>query len=602
MTAIQRIAMECGSLLPLSAAGGLLRHKKAGASLQLSKSASKLSKTAKDAVESPGKRPIPLWFHLALAGTVLLFFIWYVAVELHQNGILGFPLDDPWIHLTFARNLARGMGFAYNHGEPVQGSTAPLWTLILAFFHLFTRNATAMVWITKLLDAFFLWVAAVFASRLTAHLATNQWAGLAAGLAVATLCHFDWAMVSGMEVTLSVALVLAGLYYYATRPRGRKAYLSWALFALAVYTRPETLMVAAFLIIDLAIRRFAFRQKVIFWRGLGLWLLVLVPYFALNLTLVHSLFPQTYLAKVGRTSLFSALATGDNRQIALLLGKAPWVYFSGFVSHLWRGSPVLVLLAIPGIIVSVTATIRRKGTTGFLIPFIALGYAPILGMTAPFGAPAFQNGRYLGAPVGVVVLLGVLGGDWLLKRIRRRTGRLAAEGVLAALALFNVVSTGLATTRNTALAESSINRMQVVVGKWLAENTPASAVIACNDVGAIGYFANRRILDLLGLVTPGALAYRRKQPAGNESQDDLGYIQAVKPDYLAIFPSWFRDLQGAKFIQPVYAVDIKDNYASQYDFEPQLRTFAGILVTGLDLEPVQSTTVIFKCDWTQGHS
>jgi hypothetical protein len=547
-------------------------------------------------------RPIPLWFYLALAGTVLLFFIWYVAVELHQNGVLGFPLDDPWIHLTFARNLARGWGFAYNHGEPVQGSTAPLWTVILALFHRFTRSAVAMVWMTKLLNAFFLWVAAIFAGRLTAHMTANRWAGLAAGLAVATLCHFDWAMVSGMEVTLSLALVLAGLYYYATRPRGRKAYRSWALFALAVYTRPETLMLAVFLVIDLAIRRFAFRQKVIFWRGLGLWLLILVPYFALNLALVHSLFPQTYVAKVGRTSLFSALATGDSRQVALLLGKAPWVYFSGFVSHLWRGNPVLVILAIPGIFVAITATIRRKGTPGFLMPFIALGYAPILGMTAPFGAPAFQNGRYLGAPVGVVVLLSVLGGAWLSGRIRRKAVHHAVGAVLAALVLFNVVTTGLATTRNTALAESSINRMQVVVGKWLAGNTPASAVIACNDVGAIGYFANRRILDLLGLVTPGALAYRLKQPAGSESRDDLGYIQAVKPDYLAIFPSWFPDLKGAKFIQPVYAVDIKDNYASQYDFEPQLRAFAGILVTSLDLESIPSTTVIFKCDWTQGHS
>ena len=43
-----------------------------------------------------------------------------------------FPLDDSWIHLHFARNLAEGAGFAYNPGVPVAGSTAPLWTLLLA--------------------------------------------------------------------------------------------------------------------------------------------------------------------------------------------------------------------------------------------------------------------------------------------------------------------------------------------------------------------------------------------------------------------------------------------------------------------------------------
>ena len=33
----------------------------------------------------------------------------------------GFPLDDSWIHLHFARNLAEGAGFAYNPGVPVVG-------------------------------------------------------------------------------------------------------------------------------------------------------------------------------------------------------------------------------------------------------------------------------------------------------------------------------------------------------------------------------------------------------------------------------------------------------------------------------------------------
>ena len=46
-------------------------------------------------------------------------------------GVEAFPLDDSWIHLHFARNLAEGRGFSYNPGVPVSGSTAPLWTLVL---------------------------------------------------------------------------------------------------------------------------------------------------------------------------------------------------------------------------------------------------------------------------------------------------------------------------------------------------------------------------------------------------------------------------------------------------------------------------------------
>src|SRR5207249_2556866 len=47
-------------------------------------------------------------------------------------GAAGFPLDDSWIHLQFARNIAEGAGFSYNPGVPVAGSTAPLWTLLFA--------------------------------------------------------------------------------------------------------------------------------------------------------------------------------------------------------------------------------------------------------------------------------------------------------------------------------------------------------------------------------------------------------------------------------------------------------------------------------------
>ena len=113
---------------------------------------------------TPGPRnPSPArlsWqFAAIIAAAQLLVFLFYVLVELQRNGKLGFPLDDPWIHLTFARNLAQGWGFAFNRGEPVQGSSAPLWTAILAFFHLFTKSAAAMVWISKILGAAFLYVA-----------------------------------------------------------------------------------------------------------------------------------------------------------------------------------------------------------------------------------------------------------------------------------------------------------------------------------------------------------------------------------------------------------------------------------------------------------
>src|SRR3989304_2411743 len=45
---------------------------------------------------------------------------------------LGFPLDDAWIHPTYARNLALRGEWSFVPGQASGGSTAPLWTILLA--------------------------------------------------------------------------------------------------------------------------------------------------------------------------------------------------------------------------------------------------------------------------------------------------------------------------------------------------------------------------------------------------------------------------------------------------------------------------------------
>src|SRR2546423_15171837 len=42
-------------------------------------------------------------------------------------------IEDAYITLRYADNIAHGYGFVYNHGERVLGTTTPLFTLILAF-------------------------------------------------------------------------------------------------------------------------------------------------------------------------------------------------------------------------------------------------------------------------------------------------------------------------------------------------------------------------------------------------------------------------------------------------------------------------------------
>jgi len=60
-----------------------------------------------------------------VAAATLLPLVAFALAERRLAGAPGFPLDDSWIHLHFARNIAEGAGFAYNPGTPAYRSRVP---------------------------------------------------------------------------------------------------------------------------------------------------------------------------------------------------------------------------------------------------------------------------------------------------------------------------------------------------------------------------------------------------------------------------------------------------------------------------------------------
>src|SRR5512137_1615821 len=91
------------------------------------------------------------------AACVLSLGIYLIASALYLHP--GFPLDDSWIHLTYARNLAQYGEWAFLPGEPSAGSTAPLWSAMLSIGFLF--HLAPYFW-TYLLGAIMLFVLSTF--------------------------------------------------------------------------------------------------------------------------------------------------------------------------------------------------------------------------------------------------------------------------------------------------------------------------------------------------------------------------------------------------------------------------------------------------------
>ncbi|MCC7208006.1 MAG: hypothetical protein IT323_11915, partial [Anaerolineae bacterium] len=130
----------------------------------------------------------------------------YVATAASAAGEPGFPLDDSWIHQTYARNLAQTGQWAFIPGAPSAGSTSPLYTALLAAGY--ALKVPYMAWAT-LLGAAALALCGLVGARIAERTFPEQREiGLWTGLALVTAWHLAWAAASGMETMLFGALTL----------------------------------------------------------------------------------------------------------------------------------------------------------------------------------------------------------------------------------------------------------------------------------------------------------------------------------------------------------------------------------------------------------
>ena len=516
-----------------------------------------------------------------VVATALLPLALFVARERQIAGAPGFPLDDSWIHLHFARNLAAGAGFSYNPGIPVAGSTAPLWTLLL--------GAGAAVASPSLAMAKAVGVAATLAAALLTRRAAVAW-GAPAGVALIASIAFTWVgpvawgALSGMEVSLAALLVAAALLAHAhDRPlgRARAALACAACAALAVLVRPEALLLAPFLA---AARPLTARRVALF---AIVTIAAVTPAVLFSLWTAGTPYPATAAAKV-QGGLVGWLG-GVREPAALMFAGRPLAFFKEWI--VWLAT---IHWLLPVALAAALALVWRRAGRPLGLVSLALVAHPLgMALLAPYRGPGFQEGRYSIhlLPLVAVTLAVALGGwrrgaEWVLDQLRHplarsrlcepRTGRggstpmvgsppgpvaptarwhgraaAIGAGVWLALAIAALVP---AATRY-AWGVQNINAMQVHLGRWVDAELPKTARLALNDIGAIAFFSRREVIDLMGLVTPEIIPYRRRGEAGV-----IEYVSETCPEYVIIFPAWFPRLAASReTLEPIYRVRLVRN-------------------------------------------
>jgi len=461
----------------------------------------------------------------------------FLARERMIAGTAGFPLDDSWIHLNFARNLAEGAGFAYNPGVPVAGSTAPLWTLLLAVG---ARVAGASIIMAKTLG-----VAAALGAALLLRRAVLAWgASRPTALVAATaLCWsgpFAWGALSGMEVTLAALLVTIAMLALA---RGRLT-LTALSGALATLARPEAIVLLPLLAFS---RRPTAKRLT---RFAAIVFVVLVPFVAFCWATTGTPIPATASAKVEGGLLGRLIGILEPARLTWI--ERPLAFAREWVDWLALAHPVLPLALPLPLIALAWPRSRALGIAGLVLLVHPLAMA----LLAPYRGPGFQEGRYSihVLPIAIVVLSVA----WTTFAEQLRWRRALLASTVGVLYLAVALATLVPAAGRYAWGVQNINAMQVHLGHWVDQHLPRTATLAVNDIGAIAYFSRRPVIDLMGLVTPEIRPYRREGEVGV-----LRFITERCPDAVIIFPEWFPQIAAMhELLIPIYSVRLEHNEVS----------------------------------------
>ena len=413
-----------------------------------------------------------------------------------------YAYDDAFITYRFARNFASGAGLVYNPGEWHLGTTAPLYALVLGILGRLAGPDTI-----PFFGALFSSLSMTLGGLALVAFGVQHRAPLAgvfAGMFWVTnpMMFVTWAG----EMPVQMALILWGFVAY----RAERPQIAAAILACAALTRPDGLLAAAVVFgYDVVMRRR------ILWRAWLVFAAVVAPFAIATWVVYGSPLPGTLSAK---------LAQRDSGYWPTYFGKGLRAWFKAFLLASVDGPRFEFFSIDPGTL-SFWVTVGVLAIAGYRFWALPLVWILLFVMIYRTMKVPFYHWYAAPALVGLSIVTGA-GLAALLSLARRVIPLKRAEGfVLVTAGAALVVLAGYPYLR--ALPETSKEHpaigVYVAAGRWLHDHTPPNASVGYYEIGFLGYYSDRLIVDSLGLVDPSipphvakqdlAWAFRERRPA-----------------------------------------------------------------------------------------
>jgi hypothetical protein len=454
------------------------------------------------------------------------------------------PYDDAFITFRYVENITNGIGFVYNAGEYVLGTTTPLYTLLLALLHFPLKSDLG--WIALLINT----VADCTSIILLYQLGRKFIGGKAPGFAYAAPLLFavsvfstNWC-IGGMETSLFSCLLLLSFYLAVTRQT------VWGAFSatLATLCRPEGILIAGLVLVAAwVIRRgMPWREFLVMIATGAPWALFATLYFGSPIP--HSItakgdkvyiFAETGLARFKQFSLIAwdnpigqiitAMKLPDGKKIFVLGLAATIIFLALALAGIWRIWKVdrvagAMALAFPLLLngAYVLATYRDVLIFDwYLVPLVSW----YLLLTT--------SGLYQWSNWGI---------GWALRWFKPKASynRLLLAGLVLYLAVSLANQMQAYDWGRTRMKSPEYYREAAQIIS--ARLKPTDTIIA-PEIGMLGYYANARIFDSVGLISPGALKYYPVPPNELASNNAIPtrMVNELNPEYVISLELFVRN-------------------------------------------------------------
>lgn len=448
-----------------------------------------------------------------------------LVLSMHKNqGHLVYALDDAYIHMAMAKNSALHGAWGITRYGFSGSTSSPLWTfLLLITYVLFGVNEASPF----VLNVLFSTVAVVVSYLVIRRHIGGRLGVFAACLLVVFVTPLPTLTFLGMEHVLHAVLTLSFVYLSARALSSipglpRSSYAPLAILApLVIATRYEGVFVVSVVCILFVLKRHKLLAGVVGTAAL----LPVVAYGIWSVSQGWYFLPNGILVKT------PALDLTVGGIVKTLLGTRAW-------GNAWE-NPHLLCLMITALLLLPFHLKRKTAWSATMYALAILVGTISLHLEFADTGWFYRYEAYL-VLLGVVVIAAAVGdihpGKPAWRISRESLARYAAAALLFVLMARPLGLRAFRSLRDTPQATKNIFEQQYQMGLFI-EKYYRGKPVAVNDIGAVAFLADTKLLDLVGLGSMAPARLRRRNRIDPEQADSLARQQGVV--VIIVYTRWF---------------------------------------------------------------